>query len=287
VYRHPEWLMVPRPIAQELARLDPNNPAYVGKIARWTRGHLEAVEGLYASPLHPEAAAHTERVLLDLARRYDLDGVHLDYSRYPNQQFDYSRFSIAEFRAELRPRLSVEARRAVDSEEATDLFAYPDRFPTEWKAFRRTRLTALVARLRTAVHSSRPTALFTAAVVPDQQDAYDERMQDWRGWLGTRLVDAVAPVAYTQESARFAEQIAAASSIAGGRAIWAGIGAYRLSPAQTIENIQTARRLGAAGVILFSYDSMTSSRQMPADYLSVVSRGAFEVPRSSSGTASR
>src|SRR5437764_5566250 len=48
IYRHPEWLMVPRAIAQEVAKLDPKNPGYVGKIARWTRGDLESVEGLYS-----------------------------------------------------------------------------------------------------------------------------------------------------------------------------------------------------------------------------------------------
>ena len=85
-------------------------------------------------------------------------------------------------------------------------------------------------------------------------------MQDWRGWLEARLVDAVAPMAYTQEPARFAEQIAAARDIAGGRAVWAGIGAYRLTPAQTIENIQAARKLGAAGFVLFSYDSLTGPK---------------------------
>jgi uncharacterized lipoprotein YddW (UPF0748 family) len=281
VYRHPEWLMVPRGIAQDVARLDPANPAYVGKIARWTRGHLEAVEGLYASPLHPEAAAHTERVLLDLARRYDLDGLHLDYSRYPNQQFDYSRFAIAEFRADIRPRLGAEARRELDAEAEHDLFAYPDRLPAEWKAFRRTRLTALVARISRSVRAARPGVLVTSAVAPDSRDAFDERMQDWRGWLAGRLIDAVAPMAYTQEPARFAEQIAAARDIAGGGAVWAGIGAYRLSPAQTIENIQAARKLGAAGFVLFSYDSLTGPKPPAPDYLETVSRAAFSASRTS------
>src|SRR3954468_2538709 len=69
IARHPEWLMVPRPIAQEVAHLDPVNPGYAGKIARWTRGQLDSVEGLYASPLVPGAAAHVERIVADLARR--------------------------------------------------------------------------------------------------------------------------------------------------------------------------------------------------------------------------
>jgi uncharacterized lipoprotein YddW (UPF0748 family) len=281
VYRHPEWLMVPRPIAQELARLDPSNPAYVGKIARWTRAENETVEGLYTTPLQPDAVAYNERVIGELARRYDVDGVHLDYARYPNQQFDYSRFSIAEFRADVRPRLAVEARRALDAEETHDLFAYPDRFPDEWKAFRRDRMTRLVGRIRKVVQAARPDTMVTSAVFPDAQDAFDERMQDWRGWLEARLVDAVAPMAYTQEASRFAEQIAAARDIAGGRAVWAGIGAYRLTPAQTIENIQAARKLGTAGFVLFSYDSLTGPKPPAPDYLATISRGAFSSARPS------
>jgi uncharacterized lipoprotein YddW (UPF0748 family) len=117
--------------------------------------------------------------------------------------------------------------------------------------------------------------MITSAVFPDSLEAFEERMQDWRGWLETRLIDAVAPMAYTQEPARFAEQIAAAREIAGGRSVWAGIGAYRLTPAQTIENIRAARKLGAAGFVLFSYDSLTGPTPPAPDYLATVSRAAF------------
>jgi len=288
VYRHPDWIMVPRAIAQEVARLDPGNPGYVGKIARWTRGENDKVEGLYASPVVPDAAAYTERVVADLARRYELDGIHLDYARYPSQQFDYSRFAIAEFRAAMRPRLAPDVRRVLDEEEQADLFAYPDRFPSDWRDFRRARLTALVARIRLAVRTARPDALVTSAVFPDPQEAFDERLQDWRGWLGGRLVDAVAPMAYTQESSRFVEQIAAARDAAGdARAIWAGIGAYRLTPAQTIENILAARRLGAGGFVLFSYDSLTGPKPPAPDYLATVSRAAFAAARSTTESSPR
>jgi uncharacterized lipoprotein YddW (UPF0748 family) len=267
--------MVPRPIAQDVAKLDPKNPAYVGKIARWTRGELDLVEGLYTSPVQPDAAAYTRQVIVDLVSHYDLDGVHLDYARYPNQQFDYSRFAIAEFRADIRPRLTAAVRRELDDAEVTDLFAYPDRFPAEWKAFRRDRLTALVADIHRTVRAARPDAMITSAVTPDPQDAFDDRLQDWRGWLASHLVDAVAPMAYTQDPSRFAEQIAAAREAAGTAAVWAGIGAYRLSPAQTIDNIQVARKLGASGIVLFSYDSLTGSTPPAPDYLATVSRAAF------------
>jgi uncharacterized lipoprotein YddW (UPF0748 family) len=275
IHRHPEWLMVPRDIAQDLARLQPDNPAYVGRLARWTRSQNESVEGLYASPVQPGAVAHAESVVRDIARRYAVDGIHLDYARYPSARFDYSAATLAEFKAAIRPTLDAATRAALDQRSRIDLFAYPDTLPQQWKAFRVARMSALMGKLRTAVKSVRPEALVTVAVAPDISEALDQKMQDWSTWLRGSVVDAVCPMAYTPEAARFAQQIAAARDVVGGRAIWAGIGSWRLSPGQTIDNIRTARKLGAGGVVLFSYDSLVDPRQAATDYLQVVGRSAF------------
>jgi uncharacterized lipoprotein YddW (UPF0748 family) len=275
IYRHPGWLMIPRDIAQDLAKIEPENPAYVGKLARWTRAQPNGVEGLYASPIQPDAALYAESIVRDVARRYAVDGVHLDYARYPSDRFDYSRAANRQFRASVRPGLSEATRRALDGQEPIDLFAYPDALPDAWRSFRVARMTALVRRLSAAVRSERPQAQVTAAASPDAQEALERRLQDWGSWINADLIDAICPMAYTPEPARFAELIAAARRVAGSHAVWAGIGAYRLSPRETIDNIQTARRLGATGVILFSYDSLVSPPQASPDYLSLVGRGAF------------
>jgi uncharacterized lipoprotein YddW (UPF0748 family) len=275
VHRHPEWLMVPRDIAQDLARVEDESPAYVGKLARWTRAQSADVEGLYSSAILPAAVDHLDSVVRDLVRRYAVDGVHLDYARYPSERFDYSRGAVRAFRDSVRPRLSAQMRRTLDQRETEDFLAYPDALPDDWMTFRVSKMTALISRLRTSVKSIRPSASVTAAAAPDLQEARTHRLQDWGVWLDAGLIDAICPMAYTPEPARFAEQIAAARSIAGDRPVWAGIGAYRLQPTQTIENIQTARRLGAAGVVLFSYDSLVDPRQTSPDYLGVVGRSAF------------
>jgi uncharacterized lipoprotein YddW (UPF0748 family) len=275
VHRNPEWLMVPRDIALELSSVQVDSPAYLGKLARWSRAQSAEVEGLYASPTIPAAQTHVEAVVRDIARRYAVDGIHFDYARYPSDRFDYSRAAIAQFRAAIRPTLNADRRRTLDTDEAVDLFAYPDAFPGEWRAFRVGRLTALMARLRTAVKAERPAAVVSVAAAPDRGEALERRLQDWGAWLGEGIVDAVAPMAYTQEPGRFAKQIASARAAAGSRTLWAGIGAYHLSPEQTIENIHTARKLGADGVILFSYDSLINPRQTAPDYLPIVGRGAF------------
>ena len=54
------------------------------------------VEGLYASPIHPARRRHTSRPSSrDLVTRYAVDGIHLDYVRFPGDDFDYSRGALA------------------------------------------------------------------------------------------------------------------------------------------------------------------------------------------------
>jgi uncharacterized lipoprotein YddW (UPF0748 family) len=282
LYRHPEWLMVPRELAPQLAQFEPNNPGYAGAISRWTRGQAGAVEGLYASPIIPGAADHVVSIVSDLARRYELDGLHLDYIRYPKETFDYSRYAIAEFRSHIARTLSDAARRSLDERATVDLFAWPDELQEEWRKFRMARLSALVMRIRTAAKRERPSMEVSAAVGPDAEEAAAVKLQDWRSWVDARLLDAVCPMAYTQDAALFAAQISAAQAAAGTAAVWAGIGSYRLTPAQTLEHIGAARRAGAAGVALFSYDSLIVPPAAP-DYLATVGRGAFGLSSAAGG----
>ena len=157
-----------------------------------------------------------------------------------------------------------------------DPVAYPNLFPERWSDFRRSRLTSLVIKIRTAVKTARPDAMFSAAVVPDAQQAFDHRLQDWRGWIDQSLLDVMCPMAYTADADVFQQQIAAARAYAGSRPVWAGIGAYQLSPAQTLSHIAAARKLGAAGIILFSYDALTAPPNS-AGSVSELGRAAFGV----------
>lgn len=258
IYRRPEWLMVPRAIAAEMRGIDPRSPEYLGRLVRWTRANRDEVEGLYASPVHPAAAAHVVRVVADLVTRYDIDGVHLDYVRYPNDQFDYSRATLQQFKLTVRPQLPEPERRAADAQDAIDPLAYPSLFPDRWVAFRQSRLTTLVMRIRTAIKAVRPEILLSAAVVPDAGLAASTRLQDWRTWLDQSLIDVLCPMAYTQDLQVFEQQVASARDFAGGVPVWAGVGAYRLTRDATLSHIAAARRQRAAGVILFSYDALVA-----------------------------
>jgi uncharacterized lipoprotein YddW (UPF0748 family) len=275
VFRHPEWLMVPRSLAGDLAAVDPRSPGYLGRLARYVRSQSSEVEGLYLSPVTPASAAYTTSIVRDLVERYALDGIHLDYIRYPREDFDYGRETLTAFRASLVDELQPADRQRYDARAAkSEPTIYTQVFPQRWRSFRTERLTALLTAIRQAVKLIRPTALVSVAVVPDAAEAAERRLQDWRGWVDSGLVDVICPMAYTSDPAVFATQIAGAREIAGTRPLWAGIGAYRLSPAQIVENVHAARRLGVRGVILFSYDSLADPAHGPG-YLAQVGRAAF------------
>jgi uncharacterized lipoprotein YddW (UPF0748 family) len=274
IYEHPEWLMVPRALAFELGQVDPRSPAYVGRLARWTRSVPAEVEGLYSSPVHPGAVDRLVSVVDELVSNYSLDGLHLDYARYPSGSFDYSRGALRAFRAQIDGELSAAERLRYGTGTTAALVAVTELKAERWAEFRRSRLNTLVMRVRTVAKRRRPGIVLSAAVYPDSLEAASARLQDWRSWIEHRLIDVICPMAYTPDSAAFAAQIAAVRQHAGGQPVWAGIGAYRLSSSRTVENIRTARRLGAEGIVLFSYDSLAESPH-GADYLPALGRAAF------------
>lgn len=274
IYRQPDWLMVPRELARPLNRLDPKSPAYLAQLARWSRARPDEVEGLYASPIHPWAVTHLTAVITELVTTYAIDGLHLDYVRFPNEDFDYSRSAIQQFKREVMPELSAADRQRADAQERKNPLAYPDLFRDRWSSFRRARLTALVASLRTTAKAVQPDLILSAAVVPELAHATDSRLQDWRSWLEQSLVDVVCPMAYTSDIAAFERQIGEAQILASGPRVWAGIGAYRLTTAGTLQRIAAARRLQTAGVILFSYDALVTPPNS-VESLAALGRAAF------------
>jgi uncharacterized lipoprotein YddW (UPF0748 family) len=272
VYKHPDWLMVPRELAVDLATVDARSREYLSALSGYARAHSDRIEGLYSSPLQPAAAEYTLKVIADVAARYDVDGIHLDYIRFPNVEFDYSPKALAQFRQYLQPHLSDAERRQYDGRARHEPLFYTQMFPQRWIEFRQERLTDLLTRVRAAVKAKRPHAMLSAAVIPDAEEAAARRLQNWQSWLNNGLLDVVCPMAYTTDAVLFRTQVSAVRRLAGSRPVWAGIGAFQLSSLETILNIRAARQLGAQGVILFSYDNFANTN---SDYLAAVGRDAF------------
>jgi uncharacterized lipoprotein YddW (UPF0748 family) len=236
--KHPEWAMVPRSAAT--AALVATGPRRLGLVMEAGRREGD-VEGYYLSPSVPAVGDHLEQVVRELVRAYPMDGLHLDFIRYPGPTFDYSKAALEGFRR---------------AGGGSDLLGGPARSPAYWDTYRRQVLTALITRLGDAARAEQPGLVVSAAVAPDEAQAVNNKFQDWPGWLASGVLSALCPMTYTPDSRLFLQQIEQARERAkGGQAVWAGIGAYRLDLAGIAEKVAVAREAGASGVVLFSHES--------------------------------
>lgn len=255
IYQHPEWLMVPRDLAKELYDRDPKSPEYLEKLIEYTRANRSELEGLYASPACPEVKENLLKIWLDVAERYEVDGLHFDYVRYPNPNFDYSRTSLDLFRAEVEKTSDTDIREGLAAQFEVDPLAYTVNFQDRYAQFQRQQITNLVERIYKGVKQIKPHATISAAVFANGEDAARLKFQDWRKWVQMGWLDVACPMAYTPETETFRKLINNAVSHSAGKQIWAGIGAYKQTAESAIEKVRATRELGAQGFILFSYDS--------------------------------
>jgi len=254
VSARPDLLAVPRELARDLYDLDPQVPRFSEALLEYARQNPDRIEGVYTSPAHPEVKEHLYSVWMDLVESYELDGLHFDYIRYPNDDFDYSRGALERFRNWVIPRVSPTRLGELEAAANSDPLTYADSLPGPWEEFRRAQITELVERIYYGVKKRRPDLTVSAAVFPNFDDAFRFRFQDWKGWLEAGILDAVAPMAYTPENDTFEAQIQEAIEAAGRDRVWAGVGVYQNTFRGTIDKIRLALSLGTRGVVLFSYD---------------------------------
>ena len=281
VNAHPDWLAVPRSLGRELYHQDPQAPGYVERLL----GHAAEsrhLEGLFTSPSHPAVQERVRQVWVDLARNYDLDGIHFDYVRFPSPEFDYSRGALERFAAWVKPRLAGARFVSLEAAAQQDPYALAEALPEYWNVFRRDSVTALVRRVYQAVKALRPELVVSAAVLPDRRRAREERFQAWTAWLADGILDVAVPMAYTEDPDQFRDWIARARAAAGsGARLWAGIGAYKNPVAGTLLQVDHARREGAGGVVVFAYAAASSTAPEPgaAPPLEQIGQAAFAGPQ--------
>ncbi len=255
VNKHPDWLM-----------RDEDNKI-VMTAAR-------DAEGAYTCPSNQAFQEFLKNVYLDVATRYDVDGVHFDFIRYPSPRFCYCDRCLQLFKTQMDERIMPERRKELANTQ--DRLTYPRAFPREWDKFRREQVTSLVYRVYDAVKAVRPQVIVSAAVFPDYSDAFSRRFQDWKKWLKDEKLDMLFPMSYVKSTERLAELVEDAVRSSNGKPVVAGIGAWQIPPEQAVEQVRKACELGAAGYCLFSYS--ITKKGTDTDYLKKVSEAVVNNP---------
>ena len=155
----------------------------------------------YMNPAMPQTAAYLARFCGDIARRYDVDGIHLDYIRYPEQW--------------PRPRRSGEA------------------------AERRSHITAIVSAVSAAVKAEKPWLRLSCSPIGKYDDLLRYRSGGWNArqavsqdaqlWLRMGMMDQLYPMMYFRDNQFFPFAIDWQEH-ACGRMVVPGLGIYFLDP---------------------------------------------------------
>ncbi|MBA3944128.1 MAG: family 10 glycosylhydrolase [Herpetosiphonaceae bacterium] len=148
--------------------------------------------GYFLDPGHPDAADYTVNTVVHLVKQYDLDGLHLDYIRYPTEHFGYNPTSVAHFQADTG---------------RSDMPAYTD---DQWTQWRRDQVTKLVKRIYLSMLAEKPAMQLSVAAItwgdgPTGGDfhtsaAYRRTLQDWDSWLSDHYIDWALPMNYEAEA---------------------------------------------------------------------------------------
>ncbi len=216
-------------------------------------------------PSHPENVKLELNTIMEIVQNYDVDGIHLDYIRYPG--------SRACFCQECKKRFTLATRQVIKDFPASVLpksgehgQAYID-----WRAQQITRLVRLIHKRAKAI---KPDIKISTAVFGGYPSCVTSIGQDWIAWAKAGYIDFVCPMNYTEDSKYFTDLLEnQLARMPKNVAIYPGIGATAsnslLPPDAVVGQIHLARFLGASGWTIFDYSANISNTVIPAIQLGV------------------
>jgi len=219
------------------------------------------IEGLYVSPLHPEAQAHFLDIIKDILQHYRVDGIHLDYIRYPDQSFDFHPGVVKGFRNRyvLNPEqflTNPEVFAQKFSLAGYEVFYY------HWRRYLMDGLSDFVRRISETVKNYSPDIIVSAAVKPDIIIAHWNYYQDWDRWLREGWLDYAVTMNYINDPKIFRERLDQYLDKLPADKYLVGIALYNQPERDAIRKIAQVRALGNAGFVLFSYQQLIFLKRM-------------------------
>lgn len=233
----------PENLRQQMVKAKRTQVTLEGKDSRFLAPHLKVNQDLEVN------------ALVEIVKKYPVDGVHLDYIRYPEDSCDFSPSAQKAFERFLGRKVPNWPRDCAAGGSLRKQF-------NEW---RRSNITQTVKRISEEVHKARPDAKLSAAVYGGWASAPNSIAQDAQTWIRNGWLDFVCPMNYTT-SRNYFETLTArqVETVNGSTPLYIGIGSYVHPDAPTIaEQIELTRKLGADGFICFDHSRSFAENMLP------------------------
>jgi len=191
----------------------------------------------WLNPGLPEVREYISNLIQELVKNYDVDGVQLDYIRYPGKNFnDDSTYQV------YGNKLSKD----------------------EW---RRKNITDLISLINKKIKAVKPHIQLGATPIGIYKnhkgmngwEGFYEVYQDTKEWLRTGIIDYIAPQVYWSFGDKYQFDIIAKdwTENSYGKKVIIGIGAFKDEIKKEIEKmIEYSRKFGASGVAFFRYSNI-------------------------------
>ena len=232
---------------------------FVEKLRRENRLQVFVGEGRrdWLCPSHPENQKLELASMIEVAQKYDVDGLHFDYIRYPGTQGCYCDGCRGRFEKETGQKVSNWPA-DVYSGELRDAFR-------DWRC---TNITRLVEAVHGEAKKIKPEIDISAAVFGSYPGCKSSVGQDWVTWVHAGYLDFICPMDYTGSDLSFTNLVSNQLRLVDGRIpVYAGIGAtasrVTLTADRVVGQIHHARRLGAAGFTIFNFSPNTAAKIVP------------------------
>lgn len=214
------------------------------------------IEGWYVSPAVPEMRRHMARVVRELVESYAIDGVHLDYIRYPGRDFAYDPIGRSKFavRWGVDPaELAGGDRKALQNALGASALSLVDSLAS---AQRMVDVDSMVVAIKEACG----THALSAAVVADPATASHEKSQYWAGWVHNGWMDFVVPMAYSFPPLEMPYRAQVYHRLVGRDRWLMGLGVFDGRDEDLAESVTLLREVGVAGYAIFSYNVLANDR---------------------------
>lgn len=224
--------------------------------------------GFFVDPANPEVHEFLEKLLTEIATSYKIDGINLDYIRYPQavsvsdtNSWGYTDFARNEFKA-------LYGKDPVDITLSDPLWM-------KWCEYRREKVTNFVSKIGAL---GREYKIYVSAVIfPDRLAALTTKQQDWKTWSTRGLINGFTPLFLTCNAQTLNAQVTnVLNAKAPNTDLFAGLFVTFMggSEEDLIRQIHETRKIDVKGVILFDYAHLDNK------YVNALSARAFS---SSSG----
>jgi uncharacterized lipoprotein YddW (UPF0748 family) len=207
------------------------------------------------NPALPQARQYELSLMMEVATRYPVDWIHLDYIRFPSSPAELY-FSYDAQTRKLFKEYSGWDPLEIKAQDSGNIIW------NEWLEWNRDQVTQFVRELRAALKSTGRDVKISAAVFPNADNARVLIGQDWPKWAELGLVDMLCPMLYTNHASFFEKLVRQAVGYGQGHClVCPGIGIRtshnQNTPDGMLEQARICREQGADGVIYFSGSSLT------------------------------